>query len=146
QETVLSQIGRAVFGGRNVAYLVLQASIILILVLAANTSYADFPRLASILARDRFAPTQFTHRGDRLAFSNGIIVLTLFAMALVVIFGGSVFCLIPLYAVGVFLSFTLSQAGMVIHWRRHRDPGWQRRALMNALGALATAAVLIVFV
>ena len=118
----------------------------LILVLAANTSYADFPRLASILARDGFAPTQFTHRGDRLAFSNGIIVLTLFAMALVVIFGGSVFRLIPLYAVGVFLSFTLSQAGMVMHWRRHREPGWRLRALMNALGALTTAGVLVVFV
>jgi Amino acid permease len=146
QETVLSQIARAVFGGRNVAYFVLQAATMLILVLAANTSYADFPRLASILARDGFAPTQFTHRGDRLAFSNGIIVLTLFAMALVVIFGGNVFRLIPLYAVGVFLSFTLSQAGMVIHWRRHREPGWHRRALMNALGTVATAGVLVVFV
>jgi amino acid transporter len=146
QETVLSQIARAVFGGRNVAYFVLQAATMLILVLAANTSYADFPRLASILARDGFAPTQFTHRGDRLAFSNGIIVLTLFAMALVVIFGGNVFRLIPLYAVGVFLSFTLSQAGMVIHWRRHREPGWHLRTLMNALGAIATAGVLVVFV
>jgi amino acid transporter len=146
QETVLSQIARAVFGGRNAAYFVLQAATMLILVLAANTSYADFPRLASILARDGFAPTQFSHRGDRLAFSNGIIVLTLFAMALIVIFGGNVFRLIPLYAVGVFLSFTLSQAGMVIHWRRHRDPGWRLRALMNALGAFATAGVLVVFV
>jgi amino acid transporter len=146
QETVLSQIARAVFGGRNIAYFILQAATMLILVLAANTSYADFPRLASILARDGFAPTQFTYRGDRLAFSNGIIVLTLFAMALVVIFGGNVFRLIPLYAVGVFLSFTLSQAGMVIHWRRHRNPRWHLRALMNALGAIATAGVLVVFV
>jgi len=146
QETVLSQIARAVFGGRNVAYFILQTATMFILVLAANTSYADFPRLASILASDGFAPTQFTHRGDRLAFSNGIIVLTLFAIALVVIFRGSVFRLIPLYAVGVFLSFTLSQAGMVIHWRRHREPGWQLRALMNALGAIATAGVLVVFV
>jgi amino acid transporter len=146
QETVLSQIARAVFGGRNVAYFILQTATMLILVLAANTSYADFPRLASILASDGFAPTQFTHRGDRLAFSNGIIVLTLFAIALVVIFRGSVFRLIPLYAVGVFLSFTLSQAGMVMHWRRHREPGWRLRALMNALGAIATACVLVVFV
>jgi amino acid transporter len=146
QETVLSQIARAVFGGRNVAYFVLQAATMLILVLAANTSYADFPRLASILARDGFAPTQFMHRGDRLAFSNGIVVLTLVAIALVVIFGGSVFRLIPLYAVGVFLSFTLSQAGMVMHWRRHREPGWRLHALMNALGAIATAGVLVVFV
>jgi amino acid transporter len=146
QETVLSQIARAVFGGRNVAYFILQIATMLILVLAANTSYADFPRLASILASDGFAPTQFTHRGDRLAFSNGIIVLTLFAIALVVIFRGSVFRLIPLYAVGVFLSFTLSQAGMVVHWRRHREPGWQLRALINAVGAIATAVVLVVFV
>jgi amino acid transporter len=146
RETVLSQIGRAVFGGRNVAYFVLQAATMFILVLAANTSYADFPRLASILARDGFAPIQFTHRGDRLAFSNGIIVLTLSAMALVVIFRGSVFRLIPLYAVGVFLSFTLSQAGMVIHWRRHRDAGWPLHALMNAVGAIATAGVLVIFV
>jgi amino acid transporter len=146
QETVLSQIARAIFGGRNVAYFILQTATMHILVLAANTSYADFPRLASILASDGFAPTQFTHRGDRLAFSNGIIVLTLFAIALVVIFRGSVFRLIPLYAVGVFLSFTLSQAGMVMHWRRHREPGWRLRALMNALGAIATAGVLVVFV
>jgi amino acid transporter len=146
QETVLSQITRAVFGGRNVAYFILQTATMLILVLAANTSYADFPRLASILAGDGFAPTQFTHRGDRLAFSNGIIVLTLFAIALVVIFRGSVFRLIPLYAVGVFLSFTLSQAGMVMHWRRHREPGWHMRAVMNAVGAIATAGVLVVFV
>ena len=146
QETVLSQIARAVFGGRNVAYFILQTATMLILVLAANTSYADFPRLASILASDGFAPTQFTHRGDRLAFSNGIIVLTLFAIVLVVIFRGSVFRLIPLYAVGVFLSFTLSQAGMVMHWRRHRESGWRLRALMNGLGAIATAGVLVVFV
>ena len=146
QETVLSQLARAVFGGRNAAYFILQGATILILVLAANTSYADFPRLASILAKDGFAPTQFTHRGDRLAFSNGIVVLTLFAMALVVIFGGNVFRLIPLYAVGVFLSFTLSQTGMVVHWSKHRDPGWPLHAFMNAFGALATAAVLVVFV
>jgi hypothetical protein len=146
RETVLSEIARVILGGRNVAYYVLQAATTLILVLAANTSFADFPRLASILAKDGFAPTQFTHRGDRLAFSNGILVLTLSAMALVVIFRGSVFRLIPLYAVGVFLSFTLSQAGMVRHWIRHREPRWRLRGLMNALGALTTAAVLVVFV
>jgi hypothetical protein len=146
QETVVSQIARAVFGGRNVAYYTLQIATMLILVLAANTSYADFPRLASILARDGFAPAQFMHRGDRLAFSNGILVLTLSATALVVIFGGNVFRLIPLYAVGVFLSFTLSQAGMVVHWKRHPEPGWRLRALVNAIGAVATAGVLVVFV
>lgn len=146
EETVLSQIARAIFGGRNAAYFLLQGATTLILVLAANTSYADFPRLASILAKDGFAPTQFVHRGDRLAFSNGIIILTLFAIALVVIFEGNIFRLIPLYAVGVFLSFTLSQAGMVMHWRRHRDPGWRVHALVNAVGAMATAAVLVIFV
>jgi amino acid transporter len=146
QETVVSQIARAVFGGRNVAYYTLQVATMLILVLAANTSYADFPRLASILARDGFAPMQFMHRGDRLAFSNGIVVLTLCATALVVIFRGNVFRLIPLYAVGVFLSFTLSQAGMVVHWKRHPEPGWRLRALVNAIGALATTGVLVVFV
>ncbi len=146
QETVLSQIARAIFGGRNAAYFVLQAATTCILVLAANTSYADFPRLASILAADGFAPTQFTQRGDRLAFSNGIIVLTLCAAALVVVFAGNVFRLIPLYAVGVFLSFTLSQTGMVMHWRRHREAGWRWHALINALGATATACVLVVFV
>jgi amino acid transporter len=146
EETVLSQIARAVFGGRNAAYFLLQGATMLILVLAANTSYADFPRLASILAKDGFAPTQFMHRGDRLAFSNGIIILTLVAIALVVTFEGNIFRLIPLYAVGVFLSFTLSQAGMVMHWNRHRDPGWRAHALVNAVGAMATAAVLVIFV
>jgi amino acid transporter len=146
QETVLSQIARAVFGGRNVAYFIVQAATMLILVLAANTSYADFPRLASILASDGFAPTQFKYRGDRLAFSNGIIILTLFAIALVVIFEGNIFRLIPLYAVGVFLSFTLSQAGMVMHWRRHREPGWRVHALVNGVGAMATTSVLVIFV
>jgi len=140
----------------------------LILVLAANTSYADFPRLASILARDGFAPTQFTHRGDRLGFSNGIIVLTLFAMALVVIFGGNVFRLIPLYAIGVFLSFTLSQGGMVRRWQKvgtlmrrgeltpgkeittlgsvlQFDRGWRPKQLLNGVGAIITAIVTVVF-
>jgi len=92
----------------------------LILVLAANTAYADFPRLASIVARDRFLPRQFANRGDRLVFSNGIVILAIFSALLVIAFGGDTSRLIPLYAVGVFLSFTLSQSGMVVHWLRER--------------------------
>ena len=110
-ETVLSQLGRVVFGDSSVLYIVLQISTALILVLAANTSFADFPRLASILARDRFLPRLFQFRGDRLAFTSGIVALALLAIVLVVVFNGSVDQLIPLYAVGVFASFTLSQAG-----------------------------------
>ena len=146
QETVLSQLGRAVFGGRTMLYFFLQVTTTLILILAANTSYADFPRLASILARDRFAPFRLTHRGDRLAFSNGIGLLTAMAMTLVIVFGGHELRLIPLYAVGVFLSFTLSQTGMVLHWRRRGGAGWEGRALMNVLGAMSTAVVLAVFI
>jgi len=146
QETILSQLGRAVFGARNIPYLVLQVTTTLILILAANTSYADFPRLASILSRDRFAPIQFAHRGDRLVFSNGIVLLTSLAIVLVIVFDARELRLIPLYAVGVFLSFTLSQTGMVWHWRRHRERGWQWRASMNAVGAFATMVILAVFI
>jgi amino acid transporter len=141
QETVLSVIGAAVFGGRNLLYQFLQWTTFLILVLAANTSYADFPRLASILARDRFLPSQFTFRGDRLAFTTGIVVLGLLSAALVLRYGGREQELIPLYAVGVFLSFTLSQAGMVRHWYRRRGPNWRRSTAINAVGAATTAMV-----
>jgi hypothetical protein len=116
----------------------------LILVLAANTSFAGFPRLASILARDGFMPHQFQFRGDRLAFSNGIIMLGLIAAALLVAFGGSTHALIPLYAVGVFISFTLSQTGMVLHWRRLREPGWKKSLIINGVGAVLTGIVLLV--
>src|SRR2546430_132528 len=116
-ETVISQFARIIFTGSMASfYYVLQAATALILVLAANTSFADFPRLASLLARDRFVPRQFATRGDKLVFSNGIIILAVFAGVLVVAFGGDTSRLIPLYAVGVFLSFTLSQVGMVRHW------------------------------
>ncbi len=111
----------AVFGGRGIAYYVVQAATMLILVLAANTAYADFPRLASIVARDRFLPRQFMSQGDRLAFSNGILILSVLAAGLLVVFGGDTHALIPLYMIGVFISFTLSQAGMVLHWRRERS-------------------------
>src|SRR5205807_1392073 len=115
-----------------------------ILVLAANTAYADFPRLASILARDRYVPRQFMNQGDRLAFSNGIVGLSIFAGILLVVFGGDTHALIPLYMIGVFVSFTLSQAGMVIHWRRLGGPGWRTSALINGLGAAVTGVVLLV--
>lgn len=144
-ETLVSQLGRAIFGGDTLPYYALQAATTLILVLAANTSFADFPRLASLLARDRYLPHQFSHLGDRLAFSNGIIVLAAVSSALIVLFGGATTRLIPLYALGVFLSFTLSQLGMVVRWRRVKGPRWQLKALVNAVGALATGIVLIIF-
>jgi amino acid transporter len=144
-QTVVSQIGRQVFG-RGLLYLALQAATALILVLAANTSFADFPRLSAILARARYLPRQLTNLGDRLVFANGIIALALLASSLVVIFGGQTHRLIPLYAVGVFLSFTLSQTGMVSHWHREGGRGWQWKAAVNGLGAVATGVVLLVIV
>jgi amino acid transporter len=144
QETVVSQLARGVFGGRGVPYYAVQAGTMLILVLAANTAYADFPRLASILARDRHLPRQFMNQGDRLAFSNGIVGLSVLAAILLVVFGGDTHALIPLYMIGVFLSFTISQAGMVVHWRRAGDSGWRAHAAMNAVGALVTGIVLVV--
>jgi amino acid transporter len=120
-ETVISQFARIMFtGAMGWFYYVVQITTALILVLAANTSFADFPRLASLLARDRFLPRQFANRGDKLVFSNGIIILAVFASVLVIAFGGDTSRLIPLYAVGVFLSFTLSQSGMVRHWLKER--------------------------
>jgi amino acid transporter len=142
-ETVVSQIARQLFGG-GVFYYVIQASTALILVLAANTSFADFPRLASLLARDRFVPRQFATLGERLVFSNGILVLAGFAALLLALFGGETHALIPLYAVGVFISFTLSQSGMVRHWWRERSSGWCRRMVINGLGGTATAIVTLV--
>ncbi|MGH7635561.1 MAG: amino acid permease, partial [Gemmatimonadaceae bacterium] len=115
-----------------------------ILVLAANTAFADFPRLASILARDGYMPRQFAARGDRLAFSNGILALAAVAMLLIWLFRGVTSALIPLYAIGVFVCFTLSQGGMVMHWLRTREAGWRWRAALNGLGATATALVSIV--
>ena len=142
-ETLLSQLGRDVFGG-NALYYVLQYATFAILVLAANTAFADFPRLASILARDGYMPRQFAARGDRLAFSNGIIALAMSAALLIWAFHGDTSALIPLYAIGVFVCFTLSQAGMVMHWWRNRDAGWRRRAALNGVGAVATAIVSVV--
>src|SRR5215208_620970 len=130
-ETVVSQIARGTFGGRSVFYYAVQVATMLILVLAANTAYADFPRLASIVATDRFLPRQFMNQGDRLAFSNGIVILSVLAGLLLVVFGGDTHSLIPLYMIGVFVSFTLSQAGMVIHWRKLRTGCWRSSAVIN---------------
>jgi amino acid transporter len=143
KETVLSQLGRMVFGD-GPFYYSLQAATMLILVLAANTAFADFPRLAYFLGRDRFLPRQFTNRGDRLVFSNGILILAGVSSLLLVIFKGDTHAIIPLYAVGVFLSFTLSQGGMVARWVRLRGPGWRQGAMLNGLGAATTAIVLLV--
>ena len=143
-ETVVSQIARGTLGGRTFLYYAVQAATMAILVLAANTAYADFPRLASIVARDRFLPRQFMNQGDRLAFSNGIVILSVVAALLLGVFGGDTHALIPLYMIGVFVSFTLSQAGMVVHWRRLRTPGWRTSAAINGFGAVVTGIVLII--
>jgi amino acid transporter len=142
-ETVVSQIARALFG-QGAFYYVVQASTTLILVLAANTSFADFPRLSSLLARDRYAPRQFRTLGDRLVFSNGVLILAALAALLIVIFRGETHALIPLYAVGVFLSFTLSQAGMVRHWLAEGGAGWRWRLAINGIGATVTGVVTVI--
>ncbi|MGI8476761.1 MAG: APC family permease, partial [Thermomicrobiales bacterium] len=143
-ETVVSQIAREVFGGRNLAYYYIQFSTMAILVLAANTAFSDFPRLSYFLARDRYLPRQFTFRGDRLAFTTGIVTLGIFAGLVLVIAGGEVERLIPLYALGVFTSFTISQFSMFIRWQRRREPGWRSGRIINLAGAAATAIVALV--
>jgi len=141
--TLLYQLGSVVFGN-GLLLLLLQLATLLILLLAANTAYADFPRLANFLAQDGYLPRQLTSLGDRLVFSNGILALSGFSGLLLVLFNGSVSRLIPLYAVGVFLSFTLSQAGMVVHWWRQRGAAWWSKAAVNGVGALVTAVVTVV--
>jgi amino acid transporter len=145
QETVISQLTRTFVGNGTLYYYLVQVSTAVLLILAANTAFADFPRLSSILARDGFLPRVFQYRGDRLAFSYGIIVLAAIASLLIWYFGGSVTNLIPLYTVGVFVAFTLSQSGMVRRWRRLRNevPGWRRRAVINGIGAITTGIVAI---
>jgi amino acid transporter len=143
QETILSALARQLLGS-GPAYLVIQASTMLILAVAANTSFAGFPRLAAILARDGFLPRQLTSLGDRLVFNNGILLLAAATGALIVIFGGDTHALIPLFAVGVFLAFTLSQAGMVVHWWRERGRGWRLKVTINGIGTLTTGMVVIV--
>ncbi len=147
QQTVLAEIGRAVYGSStlgHVLFYILQIATTMVLVLAANTAFADFPRLASFQAGDDFLPRQFTTRGHRLVFSNGIIALSVAAAALVIAFGGDVTRLIPFYAIGVFTSFTLSQAGMAKRHLRLREPHWRIGLLINGLGAVATGVVLVV--
>ncbi|MGZ3695602.1 MAG: APC family permease, partial [Bdellovibrionota bacterium] len=138
-----SLLAEAVFG-RNGFYYAVQASTALILVLAANTSYADFPRLASLLSKDGFLPRQLGILGDKLVYSNGILGLSLAACLLIVVFKGDTHHLIPLYAVGVFLSFTLSQAGMIVHHWKTKHPGWMKSLAFNCAGAVTTCVVLIV--
>ena len=146
QETVISQVTRTLVGAGTPFHYLVQISTALLLVLAANTAFADFPRLASILGKDRYLPRQFQFRGDRLAFSIGIMVLAILAGVLIVAFQGSVTNLIPLYTVGVFVAFTLSQSGMVVHWWRLRNEqrGWRWRAALNGAGAVATGAVALI--
>jgi amino acid transporter len=142
--TVIALVAQAAFGAGNPMYYLFQVSTALILFLAANTSYNAFPRLAALLANDGYMPRQFSFRGDRLAFSWGIVLLSIVAGALIVAFGGVTTYLIPLYSVGVFVCFTISQSGMVLHWLRNREAGWWWRIAINATGALLTGVVLVV--
>ncbi len=142
-ETVVSQIARHIFG-TGVFYYIIQFSTMGILILAANTAFADFPRLCSLLAIDRYLPRQLASLGDRLVFSNGILLLGFFASVLVILYGGDTNSLLPLYAVGVFISFTLSQTGMVVKFYKTKPKGWRHHAAINATGAIVTTTVLLV--
>jgi amino acid transporter len=147
KDTVLSQVGHLVYGSGGVGhffYYALQIATMAILVLGANTCYAGFPRLSSVMARDGLMPRQFMNRGDRLVFSNGIVGLTLAAIVIILIFKAETHRMIPFYALGVFVGFTLSQTGMVVHWWKLRSKGWQPRAAMNTVGALLTGVVAVV--
>ena len=161
-ETVISQLARTVFDGRGVLYLATIAATTIILVMAANTSFADFPRLSALHAGDGFLPRQLTYRGSRLVYSRGIVALAIIASLLIIVFRASVTALIPLYAIGVFLSFTLSQAGMARRWWKighlasgqevqergsslRYQPGWRLRLAINGFGAVCTLIVMVVF-
>ena len=161
-ETVISQLGRTIFGGRGIPYLMVITATTVILIMAANTAFADFPRLSALVAKDGFLPRQLTFRGSRLVYSNGIVTLSVIAAILIIIFKASVSLLIPLYAIGVFLSFTLSQTGMALRWKKigalkegdeiiepgsvlHYDKNWRFKMLINGFGALCTAIVMIIF-
>src|SRR4051794_3109448 len=142
--TVIALVAQTAFGANSPLYYLFQVATALILFLAANTSYNAFPRLAALLAEDGYMPRQLAVRGDRLAFSWGIVLLSGVAVLLIVAFGGVTTLLIPLYSVGVFVCFTLSQGGMVLHWMRTKDPGWRWRMGINAFGMVLTAVVLVV--
>jgi amino acid transporter len=144
KQTVISQIAARIYGAGSIPFFLFQGFTALLLVLAANTSFNAFPRLLAILAIDGHMPRQFSFRGDRLAYSYGIIVLATVAAAIIVLFKGETHLIIPLYAVGVFIDFTISQAGMIRHWRRTRPPGWRRRLAINAFGMTLTAIVAVV--
>ncbi|MEL7643675.1 MAG: APC family permease, partial [bacterium] len=161
-ETVISQLARTVFGGRGFLYIATITATIIILVLAGNTAFAGFPRLSALVAEDGFLPRQLTYRGSRLVYSYGIVLLAVVSGLLVVLFKASVSSLIPLYAIGVFLSFTLSQTGMAVRWKKsgslkegveiqergsvlRREKGWQHKMVINGIGALVTFTVMIVF-
>ncbi len=161
-ETVISQLARTIYDGRSLLYLATIAATTVILIMAANTAFADFPRLSALMAADGFLPRQLTYRGSRLVFSRGIMVLAIIASLLIIAFRASVTALIPLYAIGVFLSFTLSQSGMARRWRKighlgpgeerrergsilRPDPGWRHKAVVNGFGAVCTAIVTMVF-
>ncbi len=145
-KTLLAELAGQIFGVGHPLFYGLQFATLGILILAANTSFADFPRLASFLAKDGFLPRQLSLFGDRLVFTNGIVLLSVTSILLAIAFQGQVSALIPLYAVGVFTSFTLSQSGMVVRWFKRREPGWVQSMLVNGLGAIATALVLVVIV
>jgi len=142
-ETILSALARTVLG-TSPAYFLVQGATLLILAVAANTSFAGFPRVASVLAHDRYLPHQFEHLGDRLVYTNGMLVLAGLTGLLIVVFGGDSHALIPLFAVGVFMAFTLSQAGMVVHWFKLRGPQWRLKALANGVGAVVTSATFLI--
>lgn len=137
-DTVLAQMAEHVYGGRNVLFFITQFATFAILILAANTAYAGYPALSSIIAKDNYLPRQFANRGTKLVFSNGIIFLSVMAILLVAAFGGKVTALIPLYAIGVFTGFTLSQTGMCVHHWRHRDSRWKFHLVVNGIGAITT--------
>jgi amino acid transporter len=143
-KTVISQVAAIAYGESSIGFYLFQAFTALILFLAANTSYNAFPRLAAILARDGYMPRQFSFRGDRLAFTSGIVILSIVAISLLIVFEGNTTALIPLYSVGVFVSFTISQGGMVRHWLRERSPGWHWRIAVNGFGCALTAVVAVV--
>lgn len=142
-ETIISQVARAVFG-TSFLYYIFQIATMGILIVAGNTAFADFPRLSSVLARDNYMPHQFLFRGDRLAFSTGIIALGAIAALLVVIFAAEVSGLIHLYAIGVFLAFTMSDSGMVVHWWKTRGPGWKKSIIINGVDAVVTSSILLI--
>jgi amino acid transporter len=143
KETIVSMLGREILG-KNPLYYAYQAATAMVLFMAANTSFADFPRVSAILANDRFMPRQFAFKGDRLAFSRGIVFLAGAAAILLIVFSGDVTRLIPLYAIGVFVSFTLSQSGMVRHHQRLQEPGWRMGTAINGVGAVMTAVVAVI--